>query len=75
MELITTQFATMAELVDFQMTTGQRRAVVNPSACTLTGTFSEAELELAVNGYRARAIAGLAQSRPYTPSPACTPGR
>lgn len=75
MELITTRFATIAELVDFQMITGQCRAVVNPAECTLTGAFSEAELELAVNGYHAQTLTGMQQSRNHGTSPACAPMR
>ncbi|OLY94456.1 hypothetical protein SAMN05444008_10164 [Cnuella takakiae] len=56
MERTTARFASLSELVDFQMITDQRRAVIDPAGCTLTGRFTEADLELAINGYQARTL-------------------
>lgn len=56
MELVTAKFPSIAELVDFQIVTDQRRATIDPASCTLTGRLSEAELELAVNGYQAQPL-------------------
>lgn len=52
-QLTTAIFPTLPDLVDFQMITNQCKAQVDLACCALTGLFTEADLELAINGYQA----------------------
>jgi alanine racemase len=49
----TLQFASLFELTNFQAAIKMRSYTINTSALTLTGIFSEAEVELAEECYRA----------------------
>jgi hypothetical protein len=52
--MATLQFHSIMELVDFQMTTNTVRCTINDIDLTITGRFTEAELELAKAGYQAQ---------------------
>lgn len=52
-QLTTAIFPTLPDLVDFQITTNQCKAQIDMAGCALTGLFTEADLELAINGYQA----------------------
>ncbi len=46
------KFPTIDMLLDFQTVTQTQAFEVNTEALTLTGSFSDAQLELAQNGYQ-----------------------
>lgn len=52
-KVITLQFSNVLDLVDFQMVTKTHRFEINTVHLTLTGYFSEADIELAREGYNA----------------------
>jgi hypothetical protein len=52
----TLQFRTILELVDFQMLTATPQLKINTLRLTLTGDFSEADIELAKADYKAEVI-------------------
>lgn len=52
----TLQFPSLFELVSFQNAIKMRSYRINTSALSLTGTFSEAEIELAKETYKAKQL-------------------
>ena len=57
---ITLQFSSLLELVSFQTAIKMRSYRINTSALSLTGSFSEAEIEFAKESYQVK----LLQSEP-----------
>ena len=56
MQTITLQFLTTVELVEFATITGWQQNLVDNTSRTLSAPFGEADLELAVKGFRATVL-------------------
>jgi hypothetical protein len=56
MQTITLQFPTTVELVEFATITGWQQNLVDNTSRTLSAPFGEADLELAVKGFRATVL-------------------
>jgi len=53
MTQVTLQFLSVIELIDFELITKNDAALSNESRLTISGKFSEADIELAKIGYHA----------------------
>jgi hypothetical protein len=59
MKLTTLKFPTILLLIDFQMVTKTESFQINNINLTLTGEFSEADIELAKYGYHAEVLSTI----------------
>jgi hypothetical protein len=51
---VTLKFNSLMELIDFQLTSDAIRCAVDAGLLTITGAFSEADIELAKAGFNAQ---------------------
>lgn len=58
MKTVTLHFVTAGDLLEFLQHVGPGRCIVDEQACLLRGDLTDAEIELALNGFGAHKKAG-----------------